>query len=190
MKSFLGNDAETESNTVVLTCRVRKQGSDMTNFLQYTRPGHVLFDMKTTTKEEALQEMLDALVGTGDVAPQIAEGILKNILKREDLASTGIGRRFAFPYIQSREIEKVFLLIGRSANGIDWDALDGELVNFTVLVITPLDQGDRTNENLSLNILHAIKKVRDDHVMRVFLVCQTPEKFWELLEELDENLFD
>jgi nitrogen PTS system EIIA component len=161
----------------------------MIKFLQYTRPEHILFDMKATAKEEALQEMFDALIGTGDIDPEKAERILGRILKREELGSTGVGTGFAYPHIKSREIEKPYLVIGRSKKGIDWDALDGEPVNFAALALVPLTEEDRAASLFSIEMLMSVKRVRYGQAMQYLLKSQTQEEFWELLEEIDEDIF-
>ena len=49
-------------------------------------------DIESDTKQGVIREMAEALVEAGKIAPGELEGIVKAIMKREDLGSTGIGR--------------------------------------------------------------------------------------------------
>ena len=66
---------------------------------------------------------------------------------------TGIGRGVAVPHARIEALRRPVVAFGRSAEGLDWDAPDGEPVRFVFLVLTPARQ-----EGLQVQILQAIAR--------------------------------
>ena len=84
--------------------------------------------------------MTQALLDAGKIAPSEYEGIIKAILKREELGSTGIGRGVAVPHTKHASVDRLTGTVGVSAEGVDFDSLDGEKVNLFFLLISPPDR--------------------------------------------------
>jgi len=68
------------------------------------------------------------------------EGIVRAILKRELLGSTGIGRGVALPHCKHSPLERVIGTVGVSRGGVAFDSLDGEPVHVFVLLVSPQDR--------------------------------------------------
>ena len=64
-------------------------------------------NLKAKTKEEAIREMVKSLVDAGKIAEEDYEGIVRHVLKREELGSTGIGRRVAVPHTKFPNVKKM-----------------------------------------------------------------------------------
>ncbi|MEP7078609.1 MAG: PTS sugar transporter subunit IIA [Chthoniobacterales bacterium] len=95
-----------------------------------------------TAKERwpAIVELIDVLVSLGRIQPGDRESILASLKQREETMSTGIGFGIAIPHASSDRISEVVAAFGRSAEGIEFDALDNAPVKFVVLFIVPKDQ--------------------------------------------------
>ena len=95
-----------------------------------------------TAKERwpAIVELIDVLVSLGRIQPGDRESILASLKQREETMSTGIGFGIAIPHASSDRISEVVAAFGRSAEGIEFDALDNAPVRFVVLFIVPKDQ--------------------------------------------------
>ncbi|HEV2095907.1 MAG TPA: PTS sugar transporter subunit IIA [Chthoniobacterales bacterium] len=95
-----------------------------------------------TAKERwpAIVELIDLLVSLGRIQPGDRESILASLKQREETMSTGIGFGIAIPHASSDRISEVVAAFGRSAEGIEFDALDNAPVRFVVLFIVPKDQ--------------------------------------------------
>ena len=63
-------------------------------------------DIESDTKQGVIREMAEALVEAGKIAPGELEGIVKAIMKREDLGSTGIGRGVAVPHTKHPSVDR------------------------------------------------------------------------------------
>jgi len=101
-------------------------------------PGDVLVQqLSAETKEQALGELLNALVIHG-AADLNREGSLKEaFLEREKVASTGIGNGLAIPHIKSKFAERMAVGVGLSERGIDFGAHDGRPARVIVMWLCP-----------------------------------------------------
>ncbi len=60
--------------------------------------------------------------------------ILKN---REELGSTGLGDGVAIPHVYLQNISTPQAAVGRSVEGVDFNAIDGRPVHIFFLLVTP-----------------------------------------------------
>jgi mannitol/fructose-specific phosphotransferase system IIA component (Ntr-type) len=108
--------------------------------------------LAATDKEGAIREMVEGLAKAGKVASDEAESIVKAILKREELGSTGIGRGVAVPHTKHPSVDRLVGTVAVSNLGVDFASLDGEVVHLFFLLVSPPDRpGDhlRALENIS-----------------------------------------
>lgn len=138
-------------------------------------------DLKSTTKEGVIREMVDSLRSAGYFKGADPEDIVKAILKRELLGSTGIGRGVAIPHTKHTSVERLVGTVAVSHSGVNFESLDGEPVYVFVLLISPQDRpGDhlRALENVS-------RSLRDDGFVRSLRQATTREAIWGLIDEAD-----
>ena len=133
------------------------------------------------SKEGVIREMVQALVNAGRIATGDQDGIVKAIMKREDLGSTGIGRGVAVPHTKHPSVTRLVGTVAVSPKGIDFESLDGEPVQLFFLLVSPPDRpGDhlRALENIS-------RQLRDDAFCRFLKAAKGPTEIQHLLEEAD-----
>jgi mannitol/fructose-specific phosphotransferase system IIA component (Ntr-type) len=136
-------------------------------------------DLKAATKDAAIREMVENLKAAGYFKNADSEDLVKAILKREQLGSTGIGRSVAIPHTKHASVERLIGTVAISRNGIPFESVDGEAVHLLVLLISPQDRpGDhlRALENVA-------RSMRDDGLVRSLRHAKTRESIWGLLEE-------
>jgi fructose-specific phosphotransferase system IIA component len=154
-------------------------------FADFVSREAVRADLTADDKESVIREMTQALLDSGKVAPSEYEGIIKAILKREELGSTGIGRGVAVPHTKHASVDRLIGTVGVSAEGVDFDSLDGEKVHLFFLLISPPDRpGDhlRALENVS-------RQLRDDTFCKFLKQAKNAEEILQLLDEADNNQF-
>lgn len=142
-------------------------------------------ELTAADKESVIRELVAALVEAGKVSESDQEDIVKAIIKREELGSTGIGRGVAVPHTKHPSVERLVGTVGISHDGVDFDSLDGEKVQLLFLLISPPDRpGDhlRALENIS-------RQLRDDMFCKFLKQSKTCEDISQLLEEADNNQF-
>jgi mannitol/fructose-specific phosphotransferase system IIA component (Ntr-type) len=143
----------------------------------------IIPELSATTKDGSIREMVESLRSAGRFKGDETEDIIKAILKRELLGSTGIGRGVAIPHAKHTGVDKLVGTLALSRSGVAFDSLDGEPVHVFVLLISPQDRpGDhlRALENVS-------RVLRDDGFVRALRQAQTREAIWELLCEADQQ---
>src|SRR5438105_7224090 len=97
-------------------------------------------EVKATTKEGVIREMVEGLRAAGYFKGGDPEDIVKAVLKRELLGSTGIGRGVAIPHTKHASVDRLVGAIALSKPGVSFEALDGEPVHVFVMLISPQDR--------------------------------------------------
>ena len=90
--------------------------------------------LKSTTKSEALMELIRLLVESGEIHD--IEKTKEQILYRENLMSTGIGLGVGIPHVRIESIDHPIMAIGVSPEGIDdYESIDDDNVCLIVMII-------------------------------------------------------
>ncbi len=145
----------------------------------------VITNLKATTKDEAIREIVGSLRAAGKVAPEHTEAIISAIMKREELGSTGIGRGVAVPHTKHGSVDSIVATVALSEAGLDFAALDGEVVHILFLLISP---PDRPGEHLR-GLETITRHLKSDEFCSFMRQCKTAEKVIDLLKEGDEKQF-
>ena len=154
-------------------------------FADFVNREAVRAEVAAEDKEAAVREVVQALLDAGGIEEAEFESIVKAILKREELGSTGIGRGVAVPHTKHPSVDKLVGTVAVSAEGVDFDSLDGEKVQLFFLLISPPDRpGDhlRALENIS-------RQLRDDTFCRFLKQAKNGDEILQLLDEADNNQF-
>ncbi len=112
-------------------------------------------DLLATNKADAIREMIAKLSSVGAIERENEDDIIRAILKREDLGSTGIGRGFAVPHAKHTSVDRLIGAMAISREGIEFNSLDNRRVHIVFLFVSPMDQpGDHLNaiERISRNL--------------------------------------
>ena len=105
-------------------------------FSDFVSAGAIRANLHADDKQSANHEMVDALCEAGKITREEVGGIVKAILKREELGSTGIGRGVAVPHTKHVSVQRLVGTVAVSPEGIDFNSLDGEKVNLFFLLIS------------------------------------------------------
>ena len=90
---------------------------------------HIEPNLKAGDRWAAIDELVDKLISSGAIKEDSREAITEVIKKREKSMSTGIGFGSGIPHAATEAIDEVVGALGRSASGIDFEALDNQPVN-------------------------------------------------------------
>ena len=96
-------------------------------------------DLKATSKDAVIEEMIGLLVGAGAIEKKSKAKVIEILLAREALGSTAIGQGIAIPHGKSDSVSKLTAALGISKKGVDFDSLDGEPAYIFFLLIAPVD---------------------------------------------------
>jgi PTS system nitrogen regulatory IIA component len=132
--------------------------------------------LKGSGKDDILKELISLLR-----LDEKSEGMLFKMLKRrESLGSTGIGRGIAIPHSRSLVVNRLRVVFGRRAEGVDWKAIDDKPAQFFFLIVAP----PLEVSNQYLPVLGKIAQfAKEEDVPRRMLEAASPEQFLRLIEE-------
>jgi mannitol/fructose-specific phosphotransferase system IIA component (Ntr-type) len=111
-----------------------------TNLGDILSEGQIIASLRATNRWEAIEELIANLVETGKVKSEYRDGIIAAVRKRESSMSTGIGHGIGIPHASTDLVFTITGAFGRSQTGIDFDALDGQPVKLTTLLLVPQQQ--------------------------------------------------
>lgn len=133
--------------------------------------------LTATTREGVIREMVEALQRAGQFVETSSEDIVRAVLRREQLGSTGIGRNIAIPHSRHAAVSQLIGTLAVSKTGIPFDSIDGEPVHLFVMLISPQDRpGDhlRALENV-------VQTMRDDPLVKSLREANSREEIWSLI---------
>jgi len=96
-------------------------------------------DLKSVNKTEAIKELVELLITSGDVDKKDKNKIVELLLAREALGSTAIGHNVGIPHAKADCVKSLVGAFGLSRKGVDFDSLDGEPVYIFFLLLAPQD---------------------------------------------------
>ncbi len=141
----------------------------------------IIPNLAAVNKEGVIREMVESLRAAGQFRGADIEDVIRAILKRELLGSTGIGRGVAIPHTKHNGVERLLGTVAVSRAGVPFESLDGEPVYVFVLLISPQDRpGDhlRALENVS-------RCLRDDSFVKSLRQATTRDEIWSILSRAE-----
>ncbi len=141
----------------------------------------IIPDLKASTKEDAIKEMVAGLRGAGRIQADHDPHIVAAILKREELGSTGIGRGVAVPHTKHASVDSLICTVAISHGGLDFASLDGEAVYILFLLVSPPDRPGDHLRGLETITRH----LKSDDFCRFLRQSTTQDQVWDLLSEAD-----
>jgi len=143
----------------------------------------VIPELKAGDRDGVIAELVASLDKAGRLGKDNCEEIAKAVIKREKEASTGMGKGVAVPHVKHQAVKDVVAAIGQSSAGIDFSALDKQLVYSVILLISPMDNPDKHLQAME----NVFKHLQQEKFRRFLRQSQTAEQIESLLIEADEN---
>ena len=95
----------------------------------------MILDLKATSKEAAIDEMINSLVDKGLVTD--FETFKTGIMNREAQTTTGLGDGIAMPHSKNAAVKEATVLFAKSATGVDYESLDGQPTDLFFMIAAP-----------------------------------------------------
>ena len=100
----------------------------------------MLLDLQATTKEAAIDEMINSLVDNGVVTD--FDVFKSGIMAREAQTSTGLGDGIAMPHSKNAAVKEATVLFAKSNRGVDYESLDGQPTDLFFMIAAPEGAND------------------------------------------------
>jgi multiphosphoryl transfer protein len=138
----------------------------------------VLLGSSSQTKEEVIQEMIDALYVSHRTDDR---GLLEEALwARESVYSTGLGYGFATPHCKTDAVTADSICVLRLHQPINWDSVDGEQVRMVVM----LSLRDSEAANTHMQVFSSLaRKLMNEDFRHQLLKLETPHQTTTYLAE-------
>ena len=143
-------------------------------------------NLQATKKEDAIREMVRSLVNVGKLPEDDFESLVRAIIKREELGSTGIGRGIAVPHTKHPCVQELVGTVAVSNKGVEFDSLDGDPVYVLFLLISPPNEPARHLRALEL----IARQLRNDTFGKFLKQARNSEDILQLISEADNNQFE
>ena len=142
---------------------------------------YILPELKAKDKKEVLEELVDALVRR---EPSIdKKALVKVLLERERLGSTGIGDGVAIPHGKFHGITHPIITLGRSRKGLDFESMDGEPAFLFFLLVAP-----ENSASIHLKALAKIAKIlKNSSFRRVLMEAPSKRELYQMIIQNDED---
>ncbi len=152
-------------------------------FADYVCFDAIICELEAADRDGAIGELVRALEKAGRLRESEAKDIIKAIIKRENEASTGMGKGIALPHVKHDGVENVIATVGKSAGGIDFSALDKQPVYSVILLISPVENPDRHLQAME----NVFRHLQQDKFRRFLRQAQSADEIKDLLLEADEG---
>jgi len=143
-------------------------------------PEAILPELKSHTKQEVLEELSAPVAQLAQVDPV---ALVRVLLERERLGSTGIGGGIGIPHGKLPNLDHLMIGFGLSRKGVDFESLDGAPTRLFFLLITP-----ENSTGLHLKLLARISRILKNEPFKERLLQATDrEQIYTILKEEDEE---
>jgi nitrogen PTS system EIIA component len=139
--------------------------------------------LKSDTRDGIIEELITSLDKCGKLGQDNCKSMIKAVIKRENEASTGMGKGVAVPHVKSKVVKEVIAVVGQSQKGVDFAALDRNVVHSIMLLISPVDEPDKHLQAMECIFRH----LQQEKFRRFLRQCQKAEQIKDLLIEADED---
>lgn len=151
------------------------------NLLDILTPECILAPLKSADKKGVIDELVDLLAELGKIPD--AEILKQAVWSREQTRTTGIGQGLAIPHGKAPGMRALAMAIGRPAEPLDFESIDGNPVRLVVLLASP---PDRTSDHI-----HALARVSRLISMEAFrrkiYEANSPQEIYDLLASQEKG---
>ena len=141
----------------------------------------ILPELQASDKRSVLEELSRVLVKPCQLSS--SDDLLKVLLDREKLGSTGIGEGIAIPHGRLKNLKKFYLAFGRSSKGVNFDSIDQTPSQLFFLVMAPENSAV---ENLKL-LGRIVTLLKDPSFKKRLMEAKTQKELFQVISEEDEK---
>lgn len=135
----------------------------------------IILNLKGTTKEAIIEEMIDLLVARGRIKDR--EASLRAVMEREQKMSTGMQHGIAIPHGKTDSVDKLVTAMALKREGVDFGSMDGKPSTIFIMTISSVSRSGP-----HIQFLSEISQVLNDPEKRErILAAQSTGEVMEIL---------
>ncbi|VEN75114.1 PTS fructose transporter subunit IIA [Candidatus Desulfarcum epimagneticum] len=140
-------------------------------------------DLKAEEKIGVLEELARPIATMAGIEEK---ELVRDLLERESLGSTGIGGGVGIPHCKRKDVDAMLLGFGLSQKGVDFDSIDARPVHIFFALITPEDEA-----GLHLKLLSRISRLlKNDLFKQKLLRARSRDEIYEIIKMEEDALQD
>ena len=148
--------------------------------LDVLQPEAILPELKSRTKKEVLEELVAPVARLAKVD---SGELVRVLLERERLGSTGIGGGIGIPHGKLKNLDHLMIGFGLSRKGVDFESLDGQPTRIFFLLVTP-----ENSTGLHLKLLARISRIlKNEPFKERLLQAADRQEIYGIIKEEDEE---
>ncbi|MBU5467388.1 fructose-specific PTS transporter subunit EIIC [Virgibacillus sp. MSJ-26] len=137
--------------------------------------------LTSSTKPDTIEELVTVLNDAGKLSDK--ETFQDEILNREKQSTTGVGDGVAIPHAKTKAVKEAAIAFGRSIEGIDYEALDGQPSHLFFMIAAPEGANDTHLQALArLSTILMRKEIRQQ-----LLEAKTEEEILSIIDHYDDS---
>ena len=137
-------------------------------------------NLKARDKKSVIDELVAPVAV---LAGASQEGLVKVLMERENLGSTGIGGGIGIPHGKLKDIESLVLGFGLSRQGVDFESMDGRPTHIFFLLLTP-----ENSAGVHLKLLARISRLlKNDAFKDQLMRAESPDDILDAIRAEDEE---
>jgi mannitol/fructose-specific phosphotransferase system IIA component (Ntr-type) len=147
-------------------------------------PATINLNLKSADRDAVLDELAGQIPAVAR-QPEARSTLLRALREREQLHSTGIGDGVALPHARNALVglvDRPVIVFGRHAQGIPFDAIDGEPARLFFLLVAPT-----VTQHLAV-LARISRLLRDPRVRQELLTADSAKKVLALIREAESRM--
>ncbi len=143
----------------------------------------IVLNIKDMDKWALISELIEVLVQTGQISPDVQAPVHAALVDREKSMSTGMENGVAIPHCCVDLINETVVSLGISGEGIDFDSIDNKPTHLVILLVTP-----KNKTKMHIKTLAEIAKLLNHESSRTRLLgAETPEDTIRIIREEEQQ---
>jgi len=140
----------------------------------------IITDMKSKVKNEVIEELVASI---SKITGINSTELIKVLLERERLGSTGIGGGIGIPHGKLKNLESLIMGFGLSRKGVDFESIDNRPTHLFFLLLTP-----ENSTGLHLKLLARISRLlKNESFKKKLMKATDSNQVYSIIEEVDED---
>jgi len=131
---------------------------------------NVFLDLKSSSKEDIIKEMINRLVVSGKIKDR--EAALEAVLAREEKMSTGMENGIAIPHGKTDSVDHLITAVALKKEGVDFESMDGQVSKIFIMTISPLS---RSGPHIQF-LAEVSKLLKEPEAREMLLAARTVEE--------------
>ncbi|MCA9450827.1 MAG: PTS sugar transporter subunit IIA, partial [Candidatus Omnitrophica bacterium] len=158
--------------------RAGESHKDRKRIVEFLQEEHIITPLEADDKWDAIRKLAEFMLKSHGIKDVSVEDMIESIEERERSITTAMGSGVAIPHAKISSGPEIMGAMGICKKGVDFEAPDGQPVQFIIMVATP-----REHQKQHLQVMAAVARIISDPMVRAkLIVAPTPAAAYEAIE--------